>query len=267
MSATPIPRSLALTVYGELDISVLDEFPAGRVPIITTLVSPNSRESVYKAVDAELDAGRQAYYICPQIEGSDREDSKSVEAAFKKLSASHFKHRSVAMLHGRMKAEEKEAIMIAFKDGGIDILISTTVIEVGVDVPNATVMVIEHADHFGLAQLHQIRGRVGRGVYQSYCYLIPATSKAPSQRLRELEQSTDGFYLSEVDLQLRGPGEVYGRSQHGQLDLRLARLSDVKLTKQVRSAAEWLLQQKIDIMKYPQFYERIEKMRRVITLN
>lgn len=267
MSATPIPRSLALTVYGELDISVLDELPAGRVPIVTKLVSPNSRESVYAAVDAELDAGRQAYFICPQIEAGDSADIKSVENAFKKLSAGHFKHRNVAMLHGKMKPEEKEAIMAAFKNGAIDVLASTTVIEVGVDVPNATVMVIENADHFGLAQLHQLRGRVGRSELQSYCFLIPATSKAPSQRLRELEQSTDGFYLAEVDLELRGPGEVYGRAQHGQLNLKLARLGNTKLTNKVRAAATWLLEQQFRLSDYPELYSRVEHMRRVITLN
>lgn len=267
MSATPIPRSLALTVYGELDISVLDELPAGRLPIITKLSSPNSRTQVYDAIDAQIAEGRQAYIICPQIEASDEADDKSVERAFKKLAAGQLKHRSVAMLHGRMKPEEKEAIMSAFKDGLIDVLVSTTVIEVGVDVPNATVIVIEYADNFGLAQLHQLRGRVGRSTHQSYCYLIPSTSKAPTRRLRELEQSQDGFYLAEIDLQLRGPGEVYGRSQHGQLDLRLARLGDTKLTKQVREAAEWLLNEQVDLSKYPQLYARIEKMRRVITLN
>lgn len=267
MSATPIPRSLALTVYGELDISVLDELPAGRRPIMTKLVSPNSRESVYKAVDVELEAGRQAYFICPQIDASGDGDTKSVEAAFKKLSAGHFKHRSVAMLHGRMKPIEKESIMAAFKAGSIDVLVSTTVIEVGVDVPNATVMVIENADHFGLAQLHQLRGRVGRSDLQSYCYLIPATSKAPSQRLRELEQSTDGFYLAEVDLELRGPGEVYGRAQHGQLNLKLARLGNTKLTNVVRASAQWLLDQKISLENYPDFNAQVERMRRVITLN
>lgn len=266
MSATPIPRSLALTVYGELDISILNELPAGRQPIITKIVSPNSRAKVYDAVDAELGKGRQAYIIFPQIEG-DEADAKSVEQAFKKLSAGHFKHRSVAMLHGRMPAEEKETIMAAFKAGSVEVLVSTTVIEVGVDVPNATVMVIESADNFGLAQLHQLRGRVGRGVHQSYCFLVPGSSKAPSQRLRELELSRDGFYLAEVDLKIRGPGEVYGRSQHGQLDLRLARLGDTKLTKQVREAAEWLLNQRIDLSQYPQLHARVEKMRRVITLN
>ncbi len=267
MSATPIPRSLALTVYGEMEISILDELPAGRLPIKTEITSPNSRAATYAKVDAELSAGRQAYFICPQIDPNEDGDEKSVEQAFKKLSAGAFKHRSVAMLHGKMKPEEKEAIMSAFKNGTVDVLVSTTVIEVGVDVPNATVMVIEAADQFGLAQLHQLRGRVGRSSYQSYCYLVTSSSQAPSRRLREIEQSNDGFYLAEVDLEIRGPGEVYGRSQHGQLNLQLARLGSAKLIKEVREAALWLLQQKIDIKNYPQLYAQVERMRQVILLN
>ncbi len=267
MSATPIPRSLALTVYGELDVSVLDELPAGRLPIKTEIVSPNSRTATYTRVETELAAGRQAYIICPQIEPSDSASEKSVEQAFRKLSAGVFKHRSVAMLHGKMKPEDKEAIMQAFKSGSIEVLVSTTVIEVGVDVANATVMVIESADIFGLAQLHQLRGRVGRSSLQSYCFLVTSTSQQPSRRLRELERSTDGFYLAEVDLELRGPGEVYGRSQHGALDMRLARLGDTKLVKKVREAAAWLLKEDVNIKKYPELYARVERMRRVITLN
>ena len=267
MSATPIPRSLALTVYGELDISILDELPAGRRPIISKIISPNSRETAYAAADAEIAEGRQAYIVCPQIEAKDDGDTKSVELAFKRLASGHFKHRQVAMLHGKMKPEQKEAIMQAFKRGEVDVLVSTTVIEVGVDVPNATVMIIESADTFGLAQLHQLRGRVGRSSHQSYCYLIPADSKAPSRRLRELENSQDGFYLAEIDLELRGPGEVYGRSQSGQLDLRLARLNDTKMVALVREAAGWLLARDIDITAYPELHARVERMRRVITLN
>lgn len=267
MSATPIPRSLALTVYGELDISVLDELPKGRLPIKSKIVSPNSRAVAYDAAEAELVKGRQVYVVCPQIEASGEGSDKSVEHAFQRLSQGHFKHRRVAMLHGKMKPEEKEAIMQSFKDGLVDVLVSTTVIEVGVDVPNATMMIIEAADTFGLSQLHQLRGRVGRSEHQSYCYLIPLDSKAPSQRLRELENSQDGFYLAEVDLQLRGPGEVYGRSQSGQLDLRLARLGDTKLVKQVRDAAQWLLDAKVDIIQFPELHARVERMRRVITLN
>jgi ATP-dependent DNA helicase RecG len=263
MSATPIPRSLALTVYGELDVSILDEMPKGRLPIITKVTSPNSRAPMYKHIENEVESGRQAYIILPQIEG---EDERSVENYFKKISVGTFKHRSLAMLHGKMKADKKDEIMRAYADGQIDILVSTTVIEVGVDVPNASVMVIENAESFGLAQLHQLRGRVGRGAHQSYCYLVPGSSQIP-QRLRELEQSNDGFYLAEKDLEMRGPGEVYGKSQHGQLDLRLARLGDTKQTKQVREAAQWLLDEKINISNFPELDAKVEKLRRVITLN
>lgn len=267
MSATPIPRSLALTVYGELDVSILDELPAGRLPIITKITSPNSRASTYAHVEAELTAGRQAYIICPQIEPGETTSEKSVETAFRKLSAGAFKHRSLAMLHGKMQPADKEAIMRAFKNGDIEVLVSTTVIEVGVDVPNATVMVIESADTFGLAQLHQLRGRVGRSSWQSYCYLVTSDSRKPSRRLRELERSNDGFYLAEVDLELRGPGEVYGRSQHGALDMRLARLGDSRLVTRVRRGAAWLLEKNIDTAQYPELHRRTERMRRVMTLN
>ena len=282
MSATPIPRSLALTVYGELDVSILNELPPGRTPITTKIASPNSRAKVYEAADTAIEAGRQVYVVCPQIEpsaavpgkGSAKtkaapggDDHKSVVQAFQKISGSLLKHRRVAMLHGAMNADQKAEIMAGFVAGEIDVLVSTTVIEVGVDVPNATIMIIENADHFGLAQLHQLRGRVGRGKEQSYCYLIPATSKAPSRRLRELEQSTDGFYLSEVDLELRGPGEVYGRAQHGQLDMRLARIGDVRFVERVQKAAQWLLNSTIDLNNYPELASRIERAKRVITLN
>ncbi|MBL8159410.1 ATP-dependent DNA helicase RecG [Candidatus Saccharibacteria bacterium] len=277
MSATPIPRSLALTVYGELDVSILNELPPGRTPIVTKIGSPNSREKIYGLADTAIAEGRQVYVICPQIEPTEGkaktakaksdDDTSSVTKAFQKISGNLLKHRRVAMLHGKMKAEEKAEVMAGFAAGDIDVLVSTTVIEVGVDVPNATVMIIENADHFGLAQLHQLRGRVGRGQHQSYCYLIPATSKAPSRRLRELEQSTDGFYLSEVDLELRGPGEVYGAAQHGQLDMRLARIGDLRFVEMVQKAALWLLQEGIDISRYPELHDRVERARRMITLN
>jgi len=212
MTATPIPGSLALTVYGELDVSVLNEKPANRKPIMTKIWSPNSRPQLYALVDDEIQQGRQAYVICNLIDNNPTNDLKSVEVEYKRLKNSVFKHRQIGLLHGRLSPAEKEAVMQQFASGAIDILVSTTVVEVGVDVPNATVMIIEDADRFGLAQLHQLRGRVGRSEYQSYCYLVPSDSKKPSQRLREIEKSNDGFYLAEVDLQLRGPGEIYGRA-------------------------------------------------------
>ena len=267
MTATPIPRSLALTVYGELDISILDERPAGRLPIHTKIWSPNSREQLYQKIDAELAAGRQAYVVCPLIDDSPQSDHKSVETEYKKLRHGPLKHRRISLLHGQLKPAEKEAVMAEFAAGKADVLVSTTVIEVGVDVPNATVMLIESADRFGLAQLHQLRGRVGRSSYQSYCYLVPTTSAAPSQRLRELEKSNDGFYLAEVDLKLRGPGEIYGRAQHGSLDLKIASLADTKRIAEAQAAAKWFLKTGNNLVQYKQLRERVHHYQRVTTLN
>ncbi|HEX4662705.1 MAG TPA: ATP-dependent DNA helicase RecG [Candidatus Saccharimonadales bacterium] len=267
MSATPIPRSLALTVYGELDISILDELPKGRKQIETHIISPNSRTQLYAKIDAQIADGRQAYVLCPLVADSDLvEELKSVETEYKRLKSSIFKHRRLGILHGQLKNDDKEAIMKSFAAGDIDILVCTTVVEVGVDVPNATVMLIEGADRFGLAQLHQLRGRVGRGAHQSYCYLVPSTSQKPSGRLREMEHSTDGFYLAEKDLELRGPGEIYGRVQHGSLDLRIASLADTKLIKRARAEADWCIEHKLNLLQYPQLQSQVEKYRRLTSL-
>lgn len=267
MSATPIPRSLALTVYGELDISILNELPAGRKQIETHIMSPNSRAQLYAKIDNQIADGRQVYVVCPLVDDSEvANELKSVETEYKRLKAGIFKHRRLGILHGQLKSDEKEAIMRTFAEGEIDILVCTTVVEVGVNVPNATVMLIEGADRFGLAQLHQLRGRVGRGAHQSYCYLIPSTSAKPSQRLREMEHSTDGFYLAEKDLELRGPGEIYGRAQHGELDLRIASLGDTKLIKRVRTEAEWSIKNHLNLLQYPQLQERVERYRRLTSL-
>ncbi|PID32967.1 ATP-dependent DNA helicase RecG, partial [Candidatus Saccharibacteria bacterium] len=229
MTATPIPRSLALTLYGELDISVLDQLPAGRLPIKTKIWSPTSAPQLYQAIDQQIDQGRQVYVICPLIDNDKNNDKKSVEAEHHKLSRTIFGHRRVGLLHGKLKPDQKETIMKQFQDGEIDILVSTTVVEVGVDVPNATVMLIENADNFGLSQLHQLRGRVGRSDHQSFCHLMLSGHEKPSQRLKEIEKSNNGFYLAEVDLKLRGPGEIYGKAQHGELNLQIASLADTKL--------------------------------------
>lgn len=267
MSATPIPRSLALTVYGELDISILNELPAGRKQIETHIMSPNSRAQLYAKIDNQIADGRQVYVVCPLVDDSEvANELKSVETEYKRLKASIFKHRRLGILHGQLKSDEKEVIMRTFAEGEIDILVCTTVVEVGVNVPNATVMLIEGADRFGLAQLHQLRGRVGRGAHQSYCYLVPSTSAKPSQRLREMEHSTDGFYLAEKDLELRGPGEIYGRAQHGELDLRIASLGDTKLIKRVRTEAEWSIKNHLNLLQYPQLQERVERYRRLTSL-
>lgn len=267
MTATPIPRSLALTVYGELDVSILNERPKGRKEIMTKIWSPNSMRQLYDLVDEQLAAGRQAYVICSLIDENPDNDVKSVEAEHKRLQGLHLKHRRIGLLHGKLKAEEKDAVMTAFANGELDILVSTTVVEVGVDVPNATVMVIENADRFGLSQLHQLRGRVGRSDHQSYCYLIMSDSSKPSQRLREIEKSNDGFYLAEVDLRLRGPGEIYGRAQHGALNLQIATLADTEIIARAQKAARSFVESGQNLLQYKQLADQVEKYQRLTTLN
>ena len=267
MTATPIPRSLALTVYGELDISILNELPKGRLPISTKIWSPNSVKQLYESVDMEIEKGRQAYVICSLIEDNPDNDIKSVQAEHVRLQNSVFKHRKIGLLHGKMKPDEKESVMQQFNDGNFDILVSTTVVEVGVDVPNATVIIIENADRFGLSQLHQLRGRVGRSVHQSYCYLITSTSSKPTQRLRELEKSNDGFYLAEVDLKLRGPGEIYGHAQHGALNLQIATLADTKLIARAQSQAKKFVSDGMNLLQYKELAEQVQYYQRLTTLN
>lgn len=267
MTATPIPRSLALTLYGELDVSVLDEQPPGRQEIKTKLASPNSKSALYKEIDAEIQAGRQVFVVCPVITETELSKGLSAEETFKQLSGHEFKHRQVALLHGRLKTDEKERVMADFLAHKYDILVSTTVIEVGVDVPNATVMLIVGAERFGLAQIHQLRGRVGRGGHQSYCFLMMSDSQMPPQRLRVLENTTDGFRLAEYDLQLRGPGAIYGTIQHGALDLRIANLSDMKLIAAARSAAQDFIDKKEKLSKFPHLAQKVESLRAVTNLN
>jgi ATP-dependent DNA helicase RecG len=219
---------------------------------------------MYKTIEQELTAGHQLYVICPRI--SDAEDIRSVEAEVNRLKP-YFRKWRIGKLHGKLSPEEKHGVMRSFVTHELDILVSTTVVEVGVDVPNATVMIIENADTFGLAQLHQLRGRVGRSEHQSYCYLVPSSSAKPSQRLRELEKSGDGFYLAERDLELRGPGEIYGRAQHGALNLSVARLSDTRLLKQVRDAAQWMMASELNLVQYKRLLSEVERYRRLTTLN
>ena len=267
MTATPIPRSLALTVYGELDVSVLNERPKDRKDIATKIWSPNSRPQLYKLIDEQLAQGRQAYVICSLIDGNPDNDLKSVQTEFKRLDQAIFKHRNIGLLHGKMKSAEKEEVMRQFSVGEIDVLVSTTVVEVGVDVPNATVILIEDADRFGLAQLHQLRGRVGRSSYQSYCYLMVSSSKTPSQRLKEVEKSNDGFHLAEVDMSLRGPGEIYGRAQHGELNLQVATLADTKMIARAQRAAKAFATSGVDLLQYKQLHTDVEHYQRLTTLN
>lgn len=267
MTATPIPRSLALTVYGEMDISILNERPAGRQPIITKIWSPNSRPQLYERIDVELAAGRQAYVICNLIDDNPQNERKSVLAEYRRLNVGSFKHRRIGLLHGKLSSAEKHEVMTAFAEHRLDILVSTTVVEVGVDVPNATVMIIEDAERFGLAQLHQLRGRVGRSDHQSYCYLVTSTSAAPSRRLKEIESSTDGFYLAEVDLQLRGPGEIYGRAQHGELNLQVATIADTKMVARAQRAAQSFIASGQELVQYKELAAAVAYYQRLTTLN
>ncbi len=248
MSATPIPRSLALTLYGDLDLSVIDEMPPGRQVVNTQLMLPGERSRAYDLIHQEVDAGRQAFIIYPLIdsdpddeEEQDQERKAAVEEE-KRLKKEVFPGIKVGLLHGRLSNDDKEKAMAAFRDGKTKVLVSTTVIEVGVDIPNATVMLIDGANHFGLAQLHQLRGRVGRGGEQSYCILIPDTADAAeNERLKALLETNDGFMLAEKDLQQRGPGQFLGKQQSGFLDFRLASLTDGRLIDKARRHAEILL--------------------------
>ncbi|MDL2342071.1 MAG: ATP-dependent DNA helicase RecG [Patescibacteria group bacterium] len=267
LTATPIPRSLALTLYGELDVSILGVKPAGRKPIITKIVSPNSRADLYQTIDQELASGRQLFVVCPLITDSETLNLNSAEKVYQQMSHTDFKHRRVGLLHGKMKPADKTAVMAQFVAHELDILVATTVIEVGVDVPNASIMLIEGAERFGLAQAHQLRGRVGRGQDQGYCYLMLSDSKPPGRRLRALESSNDGFRLAELDLELRGPGAIYGRAQHGQLDLRIAKLTDVKLIASARQAAQKFIDNGEDLLHYKQLAHTVHKLRAVTNLN
>jgi ATP-dependent DNA helicase RecG len=266
LTATPIPRSLALTLYGELDFSVLDQKPPGRKPVITEIVSPNSRKTLYEQVDEQLEAGYQMFVVCPLISDSSLIEATSAEAVYEQLVKHDFKKRRIGLIHGKLKAAVKQEVMQKFVDHKLDILVSTTVIEVGVDVPNANIMIVESAERFGLAQLHQLRGRVGRGGSQAYCYLMLSDSKPPTRRLRAMESTNDGFKLAELDLQIRGPGAIYGTSQHGQLDLRIAQLSDARLIAEARASAEKFLGRE-DLLQYKDLAIVVKRLRAVTNLN
>jgi ATP-dependent DNA helicase RecG len=207
------------------------------------------------------------FVVCPLISESSEITALSAEEVYEQMSKKYFKHRRIGLLHGKLKPAEKNEVMQQFVDRKLDILVSTTVIEVGVDVPNATIMLIEGAERFGLAQIHQLRGRVGRGQHQGYCYLMMSDSKAPSRRLRALESSSDGFRLAELDLELRGPGAIYGTFQHGQLDLRIAQLTDTKLIALARASAQEFIDKHEDLIQYPYLYERVTSLRAVTSLN
>ena len=259
MTATPIPRTLALTVYGDLEISILDEMPKGRKKIITEIVSLEDREKIYDFIRAQIKKGQQVFIICPLVEESDYLEVKSATEEYKKLSKEIFPDLKIGLLHGRLKSDKKEKVVNEFKKKKIDILVSTSVIEVGIDAPNATVMIIEGAERFGLAQLHQFRGRVGRGDCQSYCFLFASSSieKTP-RRLKAIVESQNGFELAEKDLEIRGPGDFFGRHQSGLPDLTMANLSDLELIQKVRKEAEEILKEDSKLKKYPLLAEKLK---------
>jgi ATP-dependent DNA helicase RecG len=238
MTATPIPRTLALTLYGDLDLSVIDQLPPGRQVVKTRWLKPWQRDSAHAFIRRQVSEGRQAFIICPLVEESDVIQARAATAEFQQLSEKIFPDLRLGLLHGRMSAAGKDTVMRRFRSGELDIMVSTPVVEVGIDVPNATVMLVESADRFGLSQLHQFRGRVGRGQEQSYCMLLAQNpSDVGRERLDVIEKVQDGFILAEKDMEMRGPGEFFGTRQSGLPDLRMAKLSDVKLLELARSEA------------------------------
>jgi len=288
MTATPIPRTLALTLYGDLDLSLLDEMPKGRKKVITKVISPASRKKTYNFIRKEVKEGKQVFVICPRIEGQSEEikeriansnltkkkrallswaEVKAVKEEYEKLSKEIFPDLKVKMLHGKLASKEKERIMQDFKRKKIDILVSTSVVEVGVDIPSATVMMIEGAERFGLAQLHQFRGRVGRSNHQSFCFLFTDSgSKKTHKRLKALTEVNDGFKLSEKDLEIRGPGNITGTRQWGIPDLAMSALKDVSLIEKTREKAKTLLESDPNLKKYPLLKKRLSSFQKRIHL-
>jgi ATP-dependent DNA helicase RecG len=268
MSATPIPRTLALTFYGDLEVSVIDEMPPGRIPVKTQWVSPDDRREAYEFVRQQVHAGRQAFVVCPLIDESAAVATRSAVHEHERLSKQVFPDLRLGLLHGRMPAAEKDAVLQSFRRGEMDILVATTVIEVGIDIPNATVMVIEGADRFGLAQLHQLRGRVGRGSDQSYCLLLSDDpSETAKRRLQLLEETSDGFALAEADLQLRGPGDYLGTRQSGMPEFTAADFSDIRLVEQARQEALRLLQEDPQLRReeHAELRRAVARMKRFVT--
>jgi len=270
MTATPIPRSFALTVYGDLDLSIIRQKPVGRKDIKTRVVEPKNRQKAYDFIRTQVEQGRQVFVICPLIEQKEKEDEqpetvsekKSVMSEYEKLQQTIFPTLRIEYLHGKMKSIEKEMVMSRFAHGDFDILVSTSVVEVGVDIPNASVMMIEDADRFGLAQLHQFRGRVGRGAHQSYCFLFTQSDSMQAiARLDYFEAHTDGFDVAEYDLEQRGPGEVYGVHQSGMGQFRLATMADIDLIKLARETAR-----DIDFKKYPQLKKQVGEWEKKVHL-
>jgi len=267
MTATPIPRTLAIAFFGSLDLSILDEMPKNRKPIKTRIVLPTQRDQVYAFMRKEIDAGRQVFVILPFVEESKvLTEVKAATEEHKKLSVI-FPEYSLGLLHGRLKSKEKETVMQDFKEKKSQILVSTSVVEVGIDIPNATIMLIENSDRFGLSQLHQFRGRVGRGEQQSYCFLFTeSTTETSLKRLRALEKSNDGFALSEIDLKLRGPGQLLGKAQSGLSDIAMENLNNLKLIKIARAEAQNILKADSKLKKHPLIAKALEKFAKDVHL-
>ncbi|PIZ44593.1 ATP-dependent DNA helicase RecG [Candidatus Wolfebacteria bacterium CG_4_10_14_0_2_um_filter_39_18] len=278
MSATPIPRTLSLTVFGDLDLSIINELPKGRKEIITKIVSSGNRDKAYAFIRGQVKKGRQAFVICPRIEPPEEQEAsmikrlslwetKAAKEEYEKLSKKVFPDLRVGLLHGKLKATEKSEIMGNFKNGKIDVLVSTSVVEVGVDIPNATIMMIEGSERFGLAQLYQFRGRVGRGEHQSFCFLFSESSnEATLRRLKSLIDAKSGFELAEKDLEIRGPGEFLGQSQTGLPDLAMKSIQDPELVKTAREAAEKTLKNDPELLNYPALLSRVEGFAKEIHL-
>ena len=261
MTATPIPRTLAITLYGDLDIAVIDELPSGRKPVVTKLFFPSQKDKIYSLIKGELSKGRQVYVVYPLIEESEKLDLKSAidgAEAFKRI----FPERKIGLVHGKMHHDEREAVMAMFKSGDIDMLVATTVIEVGIDVPNASLMLIVHSERFGLAQLHQLRGRIGRGVYDSYCLLMayPPFSEDARRRLKAMASTGDGFMIAEEDLAIRGPGDFFGTRQSGIPELKIADIiRDIRVLESARREAFDLIDNEPDLSGYPLLSETLQK--------
>ena len=278
MSATPIPRTLSLTVFGDLDLSIIKELPKGRKEIITKIVSPANRDKAYAFIRGQVKKGRQAFVICPRIEPPEEQEAsmikrlslwetKAAKEEYEKLSKKVFPDLRVGLLHGKLKATEKSEMMANFKNGEIDVLVSTSVVEVGVDIPNATIMMIEGSERFGLAQLYQFRGRVGRGEHQSFCFLFSeSSSEATLKRLKSLIDAKSGFELAEKDLEIRGPGEFLGQSQTGLPDLAMKSIQDPELVKSAREAAEKTLKNDPELTSHQALLSRVEGFAKEIHL-
>jgi ATP-dependent DNA helicase RecG len=268
LSATPIPRSMMLTVYGELDVSIIEQMPTGRKPVITKIMPSSGRIELYRKLESRVAAGHQMFVVCPRIESEEdqsEDEQKSVEIQVANLKKTNLAKFKIAAVHGKMKASEKEEIILKFRNKEVDILIATTVVEVGVDIPGANLMIIEAAESFGLAQLHQLRGRIGRNDAQAYCYAITSADGAMPTRLRYLSQETSGFKLAEYDLKLRGPGKMFSEMQSGNFHFEFADPSDLKIINKVRNSIKLIESEKIKLNQ--KLLAKINDVRRVSILN